>query len=94
MERASWFVGTSKTELIKRIASSYGDLNVVHPFREGNGRAQRILFEQIIINAGFAVDWWLIKDAAWVPANIAAVACDYRSLEAIFEHCIGNPLNA
>jgi cell filamentation protein len=94
MERASWFVGASKTELVERIAESYGDLNVVHPFREGNGRAQRILFEQIIINAGFAVDWWLIKDAAWVPANIAAVACDYRGLEAIFEHCIGEPLNA
>ncbi|WP_433738161.1 Fic/DOC family protein [Pseudomonas putida] len=94
MERASWFVGTNKAELVKNIAESYGDLNVVHPFREGNGRAQRILFEQIIINAGFAVDWWLIKDAAWVPANIAAVACDYRGLEAIFEHCIGDPLNA
>ncbi len=94
MEGASWFVGTSKTELVERIAESYGDLNVVHPFREGNGRAQRILFEQIIINAGFAVDWWLIKDAVWVPANITAVACDYRGLEAIFEHCIGDPLNA
>lgn len=94
MERAAWFVGTNKTELIAKVAETYGDLNVIHPFREGNGRAQRILFEQIIINAGFSVDWWLIDDATWIPANIDAVACDYRGLEAIFEHCIGDPLNS
>jgi cell filamentation protein len=93
MENAAWFVGTSKAELVTKVAETYGDLNVIHPFREGNGRAQRILFEQIIINAGFAVDWWLIKDTAWVPANIDAVTCDYRGLETIFERCIGNPLN-
>jgi cell filamentation protein len=93
MEGAAWFVGASKAELVAKIAETYGDLNVIHPFREGNGRAQRILFEQIIINAGFAVDWWLIKDTAWVPANIDAVTCDYRGLEAIFERCIGDQLN-
>lgn len=93
MENAAWFVGVSKAELIVKVAETYGDLNVIHPFREGNGRAQRILFEQIIINAGFAVDWWLIKDSAWIPANIDAVTCDYRGLETIFERCIGDPLN-
>ncbi|MHC8348197.1 putative adenosine monophosphate-protein transferase Fic [Pseudomonas sp. RT4P38] len=93
MASAAWFVGTSKAELVVKVAETYGDLNVIHPFREGNGRAQRILFEQIIINAGFAVDWWLIKDSAWIPANIDAVTCDYRGLEAIFERCIGGQLN-
>ncbi len=93
MECAAWFVGSSKAELVVNVAETYGDLNVIHPFREGNGRAQRILFEQIIINAGFAVDWWLVKDAAWIPANIDAVTCDYRGLEAIFERCIGDPLD-
>ena len=93
MENAAWFVGVSKAELIVKVAETYGDLNVIHPFREGNGRAQRILFEQIIINAGFAVDWWLIKDSAWIPANIDAVTCGYRGLETIFERCIGDPLN-
>jgi cell filamentation protein len=74
MEEANWFVGTSQAELVSKIAEAYGDLNVIHPFREGNGRAQRILFEQIIVNAGFSVNWWLVKHAAWIPANIDAVA--------------------
>jgi cell filamentation protein len=92
IERTAWFVGLNKPELVVAIAEAYGDLNVIHPFREGNGRAQRILFEQIIINAGFAVDWWQVKDEAWIPANVDAVACDYRGLEVIFESCIGGPL--
>lgn len=53
MAEANWYVGASQAELITQIAEAYGDLNVIHPFREGNGRAQRILFEQIIVNAGF-----------------------------------------
>ncbi|KRP59850.1 Fic/DOC family protein [Pseudomonas trivialis] len=76
---------------LSEIAEVYGDLNVIHPFREGNGRAQRILFEQIIVNAGGSVNWWLVKDAAWIPANIDAVACDYSGLEAIFQRCISTP---
>lgn len=93
MEQANWFIGASQAELVTRIAEAYGDLNVIHPFREGNGRAQRILFEQIIVNAGYSVNWWLVKHAAWVPANIDAVACDYQGLEAIFERCISGPVS-
>lgn len=77
-----------RAQVIRGIAEAFGDLNVIHPFREGNGRAQRILFEQIIINAGFGVDWWRVKEADWIPANVAAVVCDYRQLEQIFDHCL------
>lgn len=28
-------------EFVIQLATLYGDLNVLHPFREGNGRAQR-----------------------------------------------------
>ncbi|NVZ28772.1 hypothetical protein CCU68_14275 [Pseudomonas gingeri NCPPB 3146 = LMG 5327] len=38
-----------RSELIVEIAQTYGDFNVIHPFREGNGRAQRVLFENIIV---------------------------------------------
>lgn len=89
MAHASRFTGTTKTDLVVKVAEAYGDLNVIHPFRDGNGRSQRILFEHIIINAGFTVDWWLVDTADWVPANIDAVACDYRGLETIFKRCIG-----
>lgn len=47
----------ARPDLVTAAAELYGDLNIIHPFREGNGRAQRILFEHLIINAGYQVDW-------------------------------------
>jgi cell filamentation protein len=91
MESANWFCAMPRTAFIQSVAEAFGDLNVIHPFREGNGRAQRILFEQLIVNAGLSVDWWCIDESAWIPANIAAVMCDYRRLEDIFDRCIEGP---
>jgi cell filamentation protein len=52
---ANWFQDLDRTNLTNASAELFGDLNVVHPFREGNGRAQRILFEHIIVNAGYEI---------------------------------------
>jgi len=81
-----------RDELVQKSAEYYGDINMIHPFREGNGRAQRILFEHMIVNAGFAISWNGIDPERWVKANEAAVLCDYAPLASIFEKCIGDPL--
>ena len=59
LSEANWLEGMDRTGLVAGIAEFYGDLNVIHPFREGNGRAQRLLFEHII-NAGYQIDWWQV----------------------------------
>jgi cell filamentation protein len=89
LKQAQWFEHHERAELVSSTAQLFGDLNVIHPFREGNGRAQRILFEHIIINAGCQISWWAAEPGEWVQANIDAVVCDYRALESIFERCIG-----
>jgi cell filamentation protein len=40
-----------------RLAYYLGEVNAVHPFREGNDRAQRAFFEQLAAGAGYALDW-------------------------------------
>lgn len=92
LEQANWFVDLDRSSLVAKIAQFYGDVNVIHPFREGNGRAQRLLFEHIIINAGFEIDWWPVDEAEWLQANIAAVACDYQQMTELFERCIGQEI--
>lgn len=83
-------VELSRDDLVITIAELYADLNVVHPFREGNGRAQRILFEHIIINCGFEIDWSIIEPGEWLEANIKGYYCDYSLMRSIFEKCIGS----
>jgi cell filamentation protein len=92
LKQANWFEGLSRTALVPLIAEFYGDLNMVHPFREGNGRAQRLLFEHLIINAGYQIDWWPVSEAEWLQANIDSVDCDYTALAGIFERCIGQAI--
>lgn len=86
---ANWFEEMDRTDLIVAVADAYSDINVVHPFREGNGRAQRILFEHLIMNAGFEISWWGIEKDEWIFANIAAYNCIPRPMEEVFEKCIG-----
>lgn len=86
---ANWFDGMNRAQLIVAVADAYPDINVVHPFREGNGRAQRILFEHLITNAGFEISWWGIEKNEWINANIAAYHCDLGPMERVFEKCIG-----
>ena len=92
LAQAGWLVDLSRERLVEAAAECFGDLNMIHPFREGNGRAQRILFEHLVVNAGYEISWWGIDEAEWIAANIDAVICDYAALKRIFERCIGNSL--
>jgi len=92
MAAANWFEDMDRTDLIAAVAEAYSDLNVVHPFREGNGRTQRILFEHLIMNAGFEISWWGIEESEWIYANIAAYNCNLGPMEQVFEKCIGQPI--
>ena len=48
---------TDKEEMSERLAYYLGEINMIHPFREGNGRTQRIYIEQLCLNNGrFEID--------------------------------------
>ncbi|GAB3940930.1 hypothetical protein GCM10027614_25390 [Micromonospora vulcania] len=53
---------------METLAHYYGELNVCHPFREGNGRTTRSFLRQLGAAAGFLLDWSELNEAD----NIAA----------------------
>jgi cell filamentation protein len=63
-----------------------GDVNYVHPFREGNGRTQLLFLEQLAAQAGHALDLMQLDPARWIAASRAAHDADY-SLMAIEIGC-------
>lgn len=89
LKKASYFISYKRGSLVEAVAELYIELNMVHPFREGNGRVQRILFEHIIINCGFEFDLEGITQHEWVDANIAGVGCNYTPMIELFDRCIG-----
>lgn len=70
LESKKYFIGLSESELIVQAADSYSELNVLHPFRDGNGRSQRILFEQIFLYCGYSISWESISRKEWLDANV------------------------
>lgn len=49
--------GLSKEDFTKGLAHYYSELNVIHPFREGNGRTIRLFLTLLAYKAGWTVAW-------------------------------------
>lgn len=56
----------------EQIARLYNDVNYLHPFREGNGRAQRIYFTQLIRHYGYDINFSEIDTDELMIATIQA----------------------
>jgi len=49
--------GLEREAFVKRLAFHYERINYVHPFREGNGRTQRVFWNRVALEAGWELDW-------------------------------------
>jgi cell filamentation protein len=88
LAQEDYLAGLPREQFVTRLAHYYCELNVIHPFRDGNGRAQRLLFEVISINAGYALRWEPIGRAEWVEANIAAYNCRLEPLTSLLDRAL------
>ncbi|OYW59746.1 MAG: cell division protein [Bosea sp. 12-68-7] len=61
-----------------------GDINYVHPFREGNGRTQTLYLEALARQAGHPIDLTRLARESWMEASKAAHAGRYSP----FADCI------
>ena len=59
------------TDAFSRRAAYYlGELNSIHPFREGNGRAQREFIRQLAAESGHRINWNRVSREQMVDASI------------------------
>lgn len=64
--------GLKKEQFIAHAAQRLTDINIIHPFREGNGRSKRVFFTAWAEHAGFAFDWAKCKEEEWLYADQCA----------------------
>ncbi|WP_444935312.1 putative adenosine monophosphate-protein transferase Fic [Microbulbifer sp. JMSA004] len=84
LENQNWLRGLSREQFCAKLAEFYCEFNMIHPFREGNGRVQRLFFEHLALHAGFELDWNDVSKAEWIQANIDGVNVNYAPMEKIF----------
>ena len=70
--KEGYFENLPFDEFVKRIAEFYNDVNYIHPFREGNGRTQRIYFTQLIRHYGYDINFADVDTDELMIATIQA----------------------
>jgi len=93
LEKDGYLQGLPFVLFIEKLAEYYCDINVLHPFREGNGRAQRLLFEHVVINCGYDINFESVKTNEWIDANIHGYHCDYSLMKKVINKCVVIPKN-
>ncbi len=77
-----------KVAFVKNLASHYGDLNALHPFREGNGRSQREFTRELCLKCGYIFDLTKTSHKEMLEASVLSFDVgDNSGLEQIFERC-------
>lgn len=77
-----------QTEFIHRLTSHYADLNALHPFREGNGRAQREFARELCCKCGYLFDLTRTNHEEMLNASIQSFYADNVELERIFSKVV------
>jgi cell filamentation protein len=75
--RSRFLAGLSRADFAKQVAVILGDVNFVHPFREGNGRTQLQYLKLLAAKAGHSLDLSRIDTSRWVEASQVSHAADY-----------------
>lgn len=76
----SWFLAAASHFLV--------EINVVHPFREGNGRTTRVFTELWAKSMGLRLAWNLVEPEEVIQAMIHGVANDANMLRSTMERCL------
>ena len=53
MKAENYLLSTSQRNIFERLAYYLSEINVMHPFREGNDRSQRMFIEYLALIAGY-----------------------------------------
>jgi cell filamentation protein len=57
LHQEKFLQGREPDAFVDRLTYYLGEVNAIHPFREGNGRTQRAFFEQLAADAGYTLAW-------------------------------------
>ena len=78
----------SKNELIEKLAFYLGEINVLHPFREGNGRTQRMFIKYLANYNNYDLNYAKTTKEEMMEASILSYKGNYIKMAKIIKNCI------
>jgi cell filamentation protein len=75
--RSRFLAGLPRQDFGQQVAMIIGDVNYIHPFREGNGRTQLQYLKLLAERAGHPIDLAVIDSKRWIEASQISHGADY-----------------
>jgi cell filamentation protein len=92
LKAESLLINLTPQAFAARAAFYLGEINAIHPFREGNGRAQREFIRQLALHAGHPLSWAGFTQAEMTNASIQShIVGDNALLAAIIQRALLPP---
>lgn len=79
----NYLIGLGPREIADRLAHYLSEINAIHPFREGNGRVQRLFISQLADQAGYFLDYSSLDQAEIYPVMQTSFNGDEKPLAAL-----------
>jgi cell filamentation protein len=88
LEKENFLQKLNEQDFCKKAAYYMGEINAIHPFREGNGRTQREFINQLALNNNYGVDWSRSSPEDILEASIRSFDQDYDKLAEIINRSL------
>ena len=90
LKNDGYLKGLTAENFAEKASYYMSEINMIHPFREGNGRCIREFIRQLALYCGYIINWSLINRNTLLNATILAVNKEYESLSACILEVIEN----
>lgn len=90
LKAENYLEGLDKNTIIKRLAYYLGDLNTIHPFREGNGRVQRLFIRELASRVDYLVNFDGITTEEMIQTSDKTFHHNYEMMEDLLARVIKN----
>ena len=84
----NYFKDQTHNEFAHSAASFMNGINILHPFREGNGRVQRVFMQLLAKEAGYVLNFSEITQQEMVHASIKGAQGELFLMEQIFRKSV------
>ena len=85
MKNEAYLSLLNENDLAARLAYYLGELNAIHPFREGNGRTQRIFIMELALKNGYILDLSHVEKKEMIRASVQSFALNYGPMKDIIK---------
>lgn len=84
-----------RDRFVERLAYHHDQFNYIHPFREGNGRTQRVFWNPVAGDAGWQLDWrWVHGSANDAACRAASERRNFGRLREMFDRAVSEAVPA